>query len=66
MFFFAGEKKDQQADRFHCKSGTQNSNINGNFKKSKSVDEFCTKIDRSTDKQMTDFIFPDTPNSVEI
>jgi hypothetical protein len=59
-FFLREEKKDRQADRFHCKSGKQNSNIHGNFKKSKSVDRFCTKIDRSTDEQMTDFIFWDT------
>jgi hypothetical protein len=60
VFFSREKKKDRQADRFHCKSGTQNSNINGNFKKSKSVDRFCIKIDRSTDKQSTDFIFRDT------
>ncbi len=59
-FFLREEKKDQQADRFHCKSGTQNSNIHGNFRKFKSVDRFCTKINRSTDKQTTDFIFRDT------
>jgi hypothetical protein len=59
-FFLREKKKDRQADRFHCKSGTQNSNINGNFKKSKSVDRFRTKIDRSTDEQTTDFIFRDT------
>jgi hypothetical protein len=60
VFFPLEKKKDQQADRFHCKSGTQHSNINGNFKKSKSVDRFHTKIDRLTDKQTTDFIFRDT------
>ncbi len=50
----------RRTDRFHCKSGTQKSNKNCNFQKSKSVNRRTTKIDRSADEQTVDFIFRDT------